>query len=198
MQGAPGTIDPRFIQTECEVIQSEGILGRVLDRLELNKEWGKKFAGGDRLKTSETMTLLKGRVDVRPVPNTSIIDIRSYSEQPEEAAKVANAMAEAYRDHINSPESAAATARDARAEMIGLPAPASKPVRPDSAASMSNGPWVEILDHAVPGYRPVRPNKPLNIALGVLLGLVLGLLAGAGAWWIGLQAGRKPGANPRS
>src|SRR5215468_10389001 len=42
--------DPYFIQTEFEVIQSELILGKVVNDLELNKEWGKKYAGGEPLK----------------------------------------------------------------------------------------------------------------------------------------------------
>ena len=171
LQGASDSFDSRFMQTECEVIQSEVILGKAIEDLDLNKEWGKRYANGDRLKTSETMALLRARVDLRPVPNTSVIEIRVYGEKPEEAAKVANSIAVAYRDHWN---------------------------HLDPAASLSNGPHVEILDRAVPGFRPIRPNKPLNITLGVLIGLVLGFLAGAGAWWVGLQVGKKPGANPRS
>jgi len=171
LQGTSGMFDSRFLHTECEVIQSEVILGKVIEDLDLNREWGKKYANGDRLKTSETMTLLRGRMDLHPVPNTSVIDIRIYSERPEEAAKVANALAEACRDHSN---------------------------HPNSSASMSNSTRVEILDHAVPGFRPIRPNKSLNIVLGVLVGLVLGFLVGAGAWWVGLQAGKKPGANPQN
>jgi capsular polysaccharide biosynthesis protein len=171
-KGALSIYDAHFIQTEYEVIQSEGVLGKVIGDLDLNKEWGKRYTNGERLKTSETMALLRARMDLRPVRNTSVIQICSYSEKPEEAAKVANAIAEAYRDHFNSPESA--------------------------TSGMSSGPRVEILDHAVPGFRPVRPNKRLNIAIGVLMGLVLGLLAGAGGWWVGLQAKKKPGANPQS
>jgi len=91
--------DPYFIQTEFEVIQSEIILGKVVEDLGLNREWGKKYAGGDVLKTSETMTLLKGRMDLRPVRNTSLIEIRVFSESRDEAAKLANALAEAYRNH---------------------------------------------------------------------------------------------------
>jgi polysaccharide biosynthesis transport protein len=91
--------DPYFIQTEFELIQSEVILGKVIDDLELNREWGKKYANGERLKTTETITLLKGRMDLRPVRNTSLIEIRVYSEKAEEAAKIANAVAEAYKDH---------------------------------------------------------------------------------------------------
>ena len=193
---ASGVFDPRFIQTECEVIQSEAILGRAIDDLDLNREWGKRYANGDRLKTSETMTLLRGRLDLRPVPNTSVIEIRSYSERPEEAAKVANAIAFAYQTHFL--QSAALKSRAARAELTGMSSPASKPARPDPAASLSNDPHVEILDRAVPGISPIWPNKPLNITLGVLMGLVLGFLVGAGAWWVGLQAGRRPILNPQS
>jgi uncharacterized protein involved in exopolysaccharide biosynthesis len=195
---ASGVFDPRFIQTECEVIQSEAILGQAIDDLDLNREWGKKYANGDRLKTTETLALLRARMDLRPLPNTSIIEIRVYDERPDEAAKVANAIAEAYREHINSPKSAASTSREAHVEMAGMPAPTSKPVQPDSAASLSLGPRLEILDRAVPGFSPVRPNKPLNITLGVLMGLVLGFLVGAGACWVGLQVGKKPGFSPQS
>src|SRR4249920_1808728 len=67
--------DPYFIQTEFEVIQSELILGRVIDELDLNTEWGKKYNDGQKLKTQETLTLLRGRLNLRPVRNTMLIDI---------------------------------------------------------------------------------------------------------------------------
>jgi capsular polysaccharide biosynthesis protein len=100
-----------------------------------------------------------------------VIEIRSYSEKPEEAAKIANSLALAYVEHWS---------------------------HATPGAFPSGGLNVVILDHAVPGYRPIRPNKPLNIALGMVIGLVMGLLVGAGAWWVGLQVGKEPGANPRS
>jgi uncharacterized protein involved in exopolysaccharide biosynthesis len=197
-QGTSGAFDPGFVQTECEVIQSQAVLSQAIADLDLNREWGKRYASGERLKTPESTTLLRARMDLRPLPNTCVIEIRVYDERADEAAKVANAIAEAYREHINSPESAAATSRSAHVEMVGMPAPASKPVRPSSAPTTSSGLRVEILDHAVPAYRPIRPNKPLNITLGMLLGLALGLLVGAGAWWVGLQVGTKPGASLQS
>src|SRR5437867_10505512 len=89
--------DPYFIQTEFEVIQSELILGKVITDLDLNKEWGRKYGNGDPLKTTETIALLKGRMDLRPVRNTSLIEILVYSEKPEEAARIANAVADAYQ-----------------------------------------------------------------------------------------------------
>jgi capsular exopolysaccharide synthesis family protein len=98
-RGGLATYDPYFIQTEFELIQSEAILGKVVDDLDLNKEWGKKYANGERLKTSETIALLKSRIDLRPVRNTSLIEIRVFSEKADEAAKIANVVAEAYKAH---------------------------------------------------------------------------------------------------
>jgi polysaccharide biosynthesis transport protein len=91
--------DPYFIQTEFELIQSEKILTNVIADLNLNEVWGKKFGQGDRLKTTETMLLLKGRIDLRPVRNASLIEIRVYSEDNNEAARIANAIADAYHDY---------------------------------------------------------------------------------------------------
>ena len=163
-QGAPGAFDPRYLQTQCEVIGSEAILGQAITDLDLNRVWGRRYAAGDPLHTSETMALLRGRIDLRPVRNTSVIEIRSYSEKPDEAAKIANAIAEAYRDHSD---------------------------RVRAGASVPNLPRAEILDRGVPAFRPVRPNKLLNITLGVVMGLVLGLVVGAGACWAGFAMGRK-------
>src|SRR6478735_2549865 len=52
-QSYAGTYDPYFIQTEFEVIQSEIILGRVVDEFKLMDEWGKKYANGEPLKRPE-------------------------------------------------------------------------------------------------------------------------------------------------
>src|ERR1039458_2644757 len=38
-------------------------------------------------------------MDLRPVRNTSLIEIRVFSEKAEEAARIANAIAEAYKAH---------------------------------------------------------------------------------------------------
>src|SRR5262249_29243539 len=74
------------------------ILGKVIDSLNLNTEWGKRYAGGEKLKTVETMMLLKRHMDLNPVRNTSFIEITVRSEDSNEAARIANAIAETYRD----------------------------------------------------------------------------------------------------
>ncbi len=91
--------DPYFIQTEFEVLQSEVILGKVISALNLNQEWAAKFGGGERLKTSETMQILKHNMELRPVRNTSVIEIRVFDEKAEQAAKIANAIADTYWSH---------------------------------------------------------------------------------------------------
>ena len=91
--------DPYFIQTEFEVIQSEVVLGRVVDLLNLNAEFGKKYGGGTPFKTPESMGYLKSHMDLRPVRNTKLIEIRVFNEDPNEAARLANTIAQAYIDH---------------------------------------------------------------------------------------------------
>jgi capsular polysaccharide biosynthesis protein len=149
--------DPYFIQSEFQVLQSELILGQVIKELDLNREWGRKYAGGQPLKTAETVALLKARMDLRPVRNTSLIEVRVFSENNQEAARIANAIVEAYRD----------SRRAAR-------------VAAQPAGTLNDR--AEILDRAVPGLRPVRPNKPFNIFLGLFGGIIVAsLVGGAGA-----------------
>jgi capsular exopolysaccharide synthesis family protein len=94
-----GGYDPYFIQTEFEVIQSEVIMGKVIRELKLDSEWGKKWNGGQPFTLTETTAMLKRMMDLRPVRNTSLIEIRVFSEKPEEAEKIANKIAEAYQSH---------------------------------------------------------------------------------------------------
>ena len=91
--------DPYFIQTEFEIIQDRVVLGKVIEALNLNVEWGKKYFGGETLKTSETMEFLKRRMSLMPVRNTKLIGITVYSEDKNDAARLANAIAEAYRSY---------------------------------------------------------------------------------------------------
>ena len=65
--------DPYFIQTEFEVIQDRVVLGKVVEALNLNVEWGKRYFGGETLKTSEAMEFLKRRMTLNPVRNTKLI-----------------------------------------------------------------------------------------------------------------------------
>jgi capsular polysaccharide biosynthesis protein len=103
MDGSPTAgmsgFDPYFIQTTFEIMQSQVVLSNVIATLDLNNKWGKKFNNGETLKTSETMLILKNSMLLTPVRNTKLIAITIYSDDPKEAAQIANAEAESYRDY---------------------------------------------------------------------------------------------------
>jgi capsular polysaccharide biosynthesis protein len=94
---APAPYDPYFLQTQFEIIQSETVLGRVIEARNLNEVWGRRYYDGSKLKTPETLVLLRSRLDLRPVRNTALLDIRVFSENAGEAAELANEMAKSYK-----------------------------------------------------------------------------------------------------
>ena len=99
MQSTYAQYDPYFIQTEFSIMQSEKVLGRVIDKLGLNEAWGKKYNNGTPLKTEDTMQLLKQRMNLSPERNTKLIDITVYSEDKKDAMDLANGIAQAYHDY---------------------------------------------------------------------------------------------------
>ena len=94
--------DPFFIQTEFEKIRSKKVLHRVIENLKLNEKWGERYNNGSPLKTSETFDYLSRKIDVRQTRNTSLIEIRVYSDSKDkpaqEAADIANEIARVYKD----------------------------------------------------------------------------------------------------
>lgn len=89
--------DPYFMQTEFEKIKSQKVLHKVIDTLKLNDVWTKRFHAENKLKTTETYQLLKRQVDVQQARNTSLIEIRAYSEDKQEAADIANTIVTVYK-----------------------------------------------------------------------------------------------------
>ena len=92
---APG-YDPYWIQTEFEKIQSKVVLYKVIDRLNLNQVWARRYKDSGNLQPEVTFLILKSMLDVRQSRNTSLIEIRVVSETPAEAAKIANEIAKVY------------------------------------------------------------------------------------------------------
>lgn len=93
--------DPFFITTQFEIIQSKAILYKVIEKLDLNTKWARRL-GLDSLRTDETFLLLKRSLKLSQTRNTSIIEITVSipgEENKAEAAEIANAIAEAYRDY---------------------------------------------------------------------------------------------------
>jgi uncharacterized protein involved in exopolysaccharide biosynthesis len=143
--GGAASVTPTQLATQLELLQSQVVLKKVVETLELNKVWAKKFGVEGKLRTDETTDLLRRQITVRPVRNTTLIEIRAFSEEPQEAAKLANTIADAFRSYtISSPS-------DIQVEVVDAAVPSLAPVRPNKPLNIS-----------------------LGIVIGTLLGLVVG------------------------
>ena len=89
--------DPFFIQTTFEILQSQVVLSNVVNELNLTVEWGKRY--NQTLKPTDTMELLKRRMELKPVRNTKLLSITVYSDDKKECALLANTVAAAYSDY---------------------------------------------------------------------------------------------------
>jgi uncharacterized protein involved in exopolysaccharide biosynthesis len=89
--------EPYFFQTELEIIQSPIVLSNVVEDLNLNVLWGKKYDNGDPFKTVKSIKLLQSRIKLELVRNTTLLKIGFSSEDPNEAALIANAIAKSYQ-----------------------------------------------------------------------------------------------------
>src|SRR5215510_1044449 len=85
-----------WVQTEFEKIQSKLILYQVISNLNLSVTWGEKYKEG-ALRPDLTYKLLRRAIDVNQSRNTSLIEIKAFSDDPNEAAAIANMIAEVYR-----------------------------------------------------------------------------------------------------
>lgn len=98
-QTSGDSYNPYFIQTTFELMQSQVVLSNVINSLNLNEVWGKKYNNGETFKTLDTMEILKERMSLSPVRNTEYITITVYSDDKNEAANIANAIAESYKKY---------------------------------------------------------------------------------------------------
>jgi len=89
--------DPFWVQTEFEKIQSKSILYSVISNLDLHVEWGKKYKEGP-LRLDTTYKLLKNNIEVDQSRGTSLIEIKAFSDDPNEAAAIANQIADVYKE----------------------------------------------------------------------------------------------------
>jgi len=140
------------------------------DLKSFSKEWqriwisgwygAKKYNNGMPLNRNDVVELLRRRLEISivkprygaPVNLTDNVPFRicCYSDNPEEAAKIANAVVDGYR----------AFWQEEHRQVNAVPIERR----------------VTVLDPAVPAYRPVRPNRPLNLILGAFAGVLIGVV----------------------
>jgi capsular polysaccharide biosynthesis protein len=93
--------DPAYLKTTFAMIQSPEVLNPVIETLNLNVQWGKRYNKGRALDPSNTFKILKQRISLieirkRPYRDEQYFDITVYSEGNKEAAEIANEIARSY------------------------------------------------------------------------------------------------------
>ncbi len=89
--------NPYFLLTELEVLNSAQVLGDVVDKQDLAREWGLRYTKGEaELTRDQAIDFLKKRVRIQQQRNTSNIDITVVADSPEEASRLANQIAASY------------------------------------------------------------------------------------------------------
>jgi capsular exopolysaccharide synthesis family protein len=92
--------NPFFIKTQFEIIQSKPILYEVIQGLDLMQKWAAEYnAEGGSLSKEDAYQLLRRSVRVVPYRDTTLIDIQVFREDRVEAARVANELANVYREY---------------------------------------------------------------------------------------------------
>lgn len=155
--GGSTVCDPQLIKTQCDVICSEDILRPVIEDLDLNRQWGKRYNDGTPLQTWWTIESLKGRIDARRIPDTCLIEIRVLSEKAEEAARLADALGGTYRDHLR--------------KRVAVSGQEPTPIE------------AEILDFAVPAVSPLPHSGLRQLIAYALAGLCAAFALGGVAAW---------------
>jgi capsular exopolysaccharide synthesis family protein len=94
-------VDPTFIPTQFQIIQSKEILEPVIDKLNLLETWSQR-EGVKRLPMETIYAKLLRMLDLKEVRNTGLIDIGVYSIDNQEAANIANTIASVYMESRTS------------------------------------------------------------------------------------------------
>ena len=87
--------NPYFLRTQFEILTSKPILNEVIYRLDLQNEWGKD----KKVLTRDiALKILRNSINVFQQRDTSLIVINVKRDNPDEAADIANEIAQVYRD----------------------------------------------------------------------------------------------------
>ncbi len=92
--------NPYFLRTQYEKLISRPLLYQVIEDLNLREVWAETIAKSDTpLTIKQAYGMLKGSVTVQQYRDTSLIAINVRRPNPEMAARIANQLAEVYREN---------------------------------------------------------------------------------------------------
>jgi len=104
-QGISGVIAPSYMATQVDIIAGERVAQRVIDQLGLARDpqWQARWQQATQGQGSYEAWLLetlRGGLDVRPARESNVLHVSYKSPQPQVAADIANAFAQAYVDTV--------------------------------------------------------------------------------------------------
>ena len=97
----PGN-EPDFVETTFEIIRSQLVLSNIITTFKLDEVWSKKYFNGKLLSPPESRAFLNSHLKLVSLGSTrwsTTIAIGFTSENPDEAVRLANAIARAYSDY---------------------------------------------------------------------------------------------------
>ena len=109
------------LATQIELMKSDLVLVSVVSELGLGDAGGKNSHDGERTRSIDPVKLLRDRLDIRPIRNTAMIEIRAFNEFPHEAARIANQVAVTYLSAYPA----------SGAQIVEKATPGRQPVRPN-------------------------------------------------------------------
>jgi len=104
--------DPIFFESEKETLESKTVLYPVIKSLDLQKVWSERYYNGaHEMNVDEVYLLLKSprHLSIEPRRGSNILDITAYSEDTNEAPRIANAIAAEYISYRTSTEESKST-----------------------------------------------------------------------------------------
>ena len=93
--GYNASSDPRLAPTQLKILQEKEILYPVIDELNLTTKWA---GGGTPILRVQAYAKLQGMLTLTPVRLTDLIEIGVWDTDRQEAADIANSIAQVYQD----------------------------------------------------------------------------------------------------
>jgi capsular polysaccharide biosynthesis protein len=88
--------DPYFMQTQFELLRSQSLLQDVASQLGLARTMAERYGIKVKFEAPEAAVMIGNQIQIRQARNTSLVELRAYSESASEAAMIANAIPLAY------------------------------------------------------------------------------------------------------
>ena len=191
--------DPYFLPTQFKIIESYRILTNVIVKLKLNEELARQNGRPGPWTVDETYDFLLHQLSVEQTRMTSLIEISARNQSPEMAPRIANAVADSYKEFRieqwkDSRLRGIKALAEKQASMTNDLLQAQKKQlaqllsREIDKVEQPNQDLVTVSNPARPDLNSVAPTKWRIFLMWILGGMLVAALAGAGSAWRARQS----------